>query len=141
MKKLNLKFCSNRISTLQQLCKKMQNLAQSLTEMYNCRYNATQSMNKIDHWKVNWIFNWMLWSIDNVFGIFMEEENYPIIIIIGRYLMNKCKIFEGSGGPVWPAGPWIGPRDCGAVQKPWHSAGQNPPWGPTNSQASLYQTA
>ena len=52
-----------------------------------------------------------------------------------------CCLWKGSGGPVWPAGLWIGPRDCGAVRKPWPCVGLNPPWGPTNSQASLCQTA
>ena len=53
-----------------------------------------------------------------------------------------CCLWKGSGGPVWPAEPWIGPRDCGAVRKPWPCAGLNLPWGPTNSQsqASFCQT-
>ena len=38
-----------------------------------------------------------------------------------------CCLWKGSGGPVWPAEPWIGPRDCGAVRKPWPCARLNPP--------------
>ena len=52
-----------------------------------------------------------------------------------------CCLWKGSGGPVWPAEPWIGPRDCGAVRKPWPCAGLESSLRPYSLPAIPCQTA